>query len=475
MDDLESQLNAGRSVYVEAPAGYGKTHLILSAIARNPNSRQLVLTHTVAGVAALRSRLKDFGLKDSNVHIGTIAGWVQRYVKAFPSLAGVDLIALSQLDGNDYWSGIVAGFSNLLEQDNVIDIINANFDGVYIDEYQDCSKDQHSLAVKLAGILPVRVMGDPLQGIFDFTNNMVPWTDVQSSFSHLATLDTPHRWNNAGNVDYGRWVARVRMDLEAGNVIDLSNVPESVKVVTLTDDVILNRQSVLHWAGAKLPKGRHRLIIGDRLNAASKALVKSLSRPRYTLLESLDSKDVSELKEYAVLMDAQKNDSDLKIGEILCKYFTGLSALKATALKLKTDSSYKPRKQMVLDLAALRTEFNASTALRVVKEVEQSPTTSCHRRQLATILEMALTSLVLGECQEFSTAVSLAVESIRQRGRHIPRYSVGSTLLVKGLQVEEVMLLNAHELERKDLYVAVTRPTLGLIIFTTTMQLNPRS
>jgi hypothetical protein len=39
-----------------------------------------------------------------------------------------------------------------------------------VDEYQDCSLDQHELICLLSEILPCRILGDPLQGIFSFTN-----------------------------------------------------------------------------------------------------------------------------------------------------------------------------------------------------------------------------------------------------------------------------------------------------------------
>jgi chromosomal replication initiation ATPase DnaA len=51
------------SGYVVAPAGFGKTHLIAAAL-HYAEKRQLVLTHTYAGVNALRRKLRQERVTD---------------------------------------------------------------------------------------------------------------------------------------------------------------------------------------------------------------------------------------------------------------------------------------------------------------------------------------------------------------------------------------------------------------------------
>ena len=65
------------SGYVVAPAGYGKTHLIAESTARSAG-RQLVLTHTYAGVNALRRKMRILGVSDKFYRIDTIASWALR-------------------------------------------------------------------------------------------------------------------------------------------------------------------------------------------------------------------------------------------------------------------------------------------------------------------------------------------------------------------------------------------------------------
>ena len=60
--------------FVIAPAGCGKTQLIAEAVHLDADRQSLVLTHTHAGVDALRMRLKVLGAKASTYEVNTIAG-----------------------------------------------------------------------------------------------------------------------------------------------------------------------------------------------------------------------------------------------------------------------------------------------------------------------------------------------------------------------------------------------------------------
>ena len=111
-----------------------------------------------------------------------------------------------------------------LDHEFIRRIVRASYDGVYVDEYQDCSVAQHGIVVKLARDLPSRVLGDPLQGIFDFGGqNPVNWPrDVEANFVCLGVLDVPHRWIQVGADGLGAWLDNIRQCLEQGQPINLS-------------------------------------------------------------------------------------------------------------------------------------------------------------------------------------------------------------------------------------------------------------
>ena len=48
----------------------------------------LILTHTNAGVAALRARLQDMGVPRRAFRITTIDGWAMRLIGTFPERSG---------------------------------------------------------------------------------------------------------------------------------------------------------------------------------------------------------------------------------------------------------------------------------------------------------------------------------------------------------------------------------------------------
>src|SRR5919106_6423860 len=80
-----------RRGYVVAAAGCGKTEAIAKAIEHcGDSSRQLVLTHTHAGVKALRDRLLRFRVPEDRFRVDTIAGWCLRYAASFPQVSGLD-------------------------------------------------------------------------------------------------------------------------------------------------------------------------------------------------------------------------------------------------------------------------------------------------------------------------------------------------------------------------------------------------
>ena len=88
MPELSDVLAAHRgSGYVVAQAGFGKTHLIAEAVSRS-TERQLVLTHTYAGVNALRRKMRELGVRDGAFRVDTIASWALRLSLSYPTTSG---------------------------------------------------------------------------------------------------------------------------------------------------------------------------------------------------------------------------------------------------------------------------------------------------------------------------------------------------------------------------------------------------
>jgi DNA helicase-2/ATP-dependent DNA helicase PcrA len=64
-------------------------------------------------------------------------------------------------------------------------------------------------------------------------------------------------------------------------------------------------------------------------------------------------------------------------------------------------------------------------------------------------------------------------EENRLIGRPLPRRAVGSTLLLKGLEADLAVVLNADGLNGRNLYVAITRGSRALTICSRSPILRP--
>jgi hypothetical protein len=106
------------------------------------------------------------------------------------------------------WGSIYDGAARLVQSGAVNSVIDASYGGLFVDEYQDCTRRQHAVVRLLADHIPCCIFGDPLEGIFDFRDQQpVDWNrDVLPAFPSQGELRTPRRWKNAGNGELADWL-----------------------------------------------------------------------------------------------------------------------------------------------------------------------------------------------------------------------------------------------------------------------------
>lgn len=201
--------------YIEAPAGYGKTEELVKHVVNSGGERKiLLLTHTRAGVAAIRKRLDKYYVVKSKYEITTIDSFCMFWCKAYPKTSGFPYCMPYQY-GNiqHYYVDIHNATASLLEKEWMRHILRYAYSQVIVDEYQDCTLSQDKLLFgTLSKILPMTILGDPLQGIFYFQGKSEPPCDlysVEKNCDSLQRLTIPWRWKES-NPLLGNWISELR-------------------------------------------------------------------------------------------------------------------------------------------------------------------------------------------------------------------------------------------------------------------------
>ena len=458
---------------VTAPAGCGKTQLIAEALTRHGGGKPiLVLTHTNAGVVALRGRLDRAGVPARAYRLSTIDGWAMRLISTFParSAHNADLLQLAH-PRTDYPNIRVAA-AKLLKTGHVNDILAASYARLIVDEYQDCSIRQHAVVAYAAQILPTCVLGDPMQAIFGFgSDDLAKWDeDVCTYFPLAGELDTPWRWINAGAEPLGRWLLDVRAKLLRGEPIDLRIAPAAVTWVDL--DGTEDHPRRLRAARVRPPGGQGGvLIIGDSTNPDGQRRFASQT-PGAVTVEAVDLRD---LVAFAKALDLDAPDALeclAKFAQLVMRN-VGAANLVRRVQSLMRGTARNPPTQVEETALSFARSPSYGSAVDVLVEIGKEGGVSTHR---PAVLRACIRALQLCEGTDglsFQDAAVRMREQNRLVGRALPRRAVGSTLLLKGLEAAVVVILNADALDARNLYVALTRGSNALTVCASSPILSP--
>jgi DNA helicase-2/ATP-dependent DNA helicase PcrA len=356
----------------------------------------------------------------------------------------------------------------------------ASFDSVYVDEYQDCSPLQHNIFLMLADVLPTRILGDPLQGIFDFgSSKIVDWqTHVVPHFDELPRLCEPHRWAKA-NPALGDWLLVVRERLEAGRSVDLRQAPAgSVEFVQLPIDPRthpnVQRENCM---SARCPNGETLLAIH-----LWEQQCHQLARQSGGKFKSPETIECATLFETAKTFDNAPNSPALARAafEFACICLTTVKVdLEKTAERIfdgrGLQQSRQYRHQEQLDaLAAIVQSGSLSSVKTALGALARTPGAIKARHELFHEMLSAFREHNTGGHNSLEEAAICVREKTRRTGRAPGHYVISRTLLVKGLEFDHVLILNGNALDRNNLYVALTRGSRSLKVLGTSPILDPQ-
>jgi len=459
---------------VTAPAGCGKTQLIADTLATHAGSKPiLVLTHTNAGVAALRVRMARAAVPSSAYRISTIDGFAMRLAGRFPLRSGLPAHALELANPSQDYPAIRDAAANLLQGGHINASLRATYARLLVDEYQDCNAAQHRLVAWAAEVLPTCVLGDPMQAIFGFGGNrLVNWQDdVETQFPPVGMLQTPWRWRLAGTEDLGQWLLNARMLLQAGQSVDLQEAPAAVQWVQL-DAATAEEQRRL----AARTRGRNAqdrvLIIGDAMNVRGRYQLTSQT-PGATVVERVD---LVEFIQFARAFDPASANPLGQVVEFAASLMTGVGAA-ALLQRVHVLQHGRPRNPPTsVETAALAFARGPSVAeaSRLLEAFARQPGTHVYRPEVLRCCQAAMQAAARGTATLHAAALQ-ARERQRHMCRPVARRAVGSTLLLKGLEAEVAVVLEPQAMTARHLYVALTRGARQLVVCSATSALVPRA
>ncbi len=461
---------------VVAPAGCGKTQLITDALAGLGAALPvLVLTHTNAGVAALRARLVKAGVPAKAYRVLTMDGWAMRLASTFPLRSGIALSSLELRDTERDYPAIREAAVRLLEAGHLADLFRTTYDRIIVDEYQDCNSSQHALVRHASAAVPTVVLGDPLQAIFGFGGNDLPdWTtEVCADFPVSATMNIPWRWVNAETPALGEWLLSIRAPLSAGQSIDLATVPEAVEWVQLTGQPNRDRVLQLNAARTRLPDASARaLILADSRKPAQQRQVASQTFGASTV----ESVELGDLILFAEALDAATNGTGMceRVVEFASAVMTNVGGSKFVS-RLETLRTGRPRKgPNEAETAALRLcqDPSANRASDLLTELIRMRDVRVYRPTLLRAAVAMLRAKQQYPTRGFAATARIIREDVRVGRRRVARRAVGSTLLLKGLEADIAIVLNAATMDAKNLYVAMTRGAKRLVVCSASSQVG---
>lgn len=473
------ELADAKKAYLIAPAGYGKTYTISEAVAHYTADQQLILTHTNAGIAVLKSQLRKKGASSKQYHLETIDGLARKYVLSYPNLSEWE--EPDQEYEND-WKQIHEAFVKLLKNCHIQRVIISSYAGVLVDEYQDCTLSQHNIVLALSGLLPTRILGDPLQGIFNFDkvgNPLVDWKeDIAPLFAALPELQIPWRWRLKGtNERLGEWLAEVRKCLIDGNQVDLTSSPLTYIQID--------------------PKNYN-----DHIEKCSKE-ARKLRDGTVLVIHHRHHNDSA----------GGNQNSDVALAKRIMSGFVAIDSLYSglllnTCLKLDEGNN--------LDVALACLEFlakciakppfgNVITKLRSGGRIDRLTTPAHLLPEIRQILDHRDYEAILDLCEKTKKTKGVRIVrldlwldfirsienylaasdrtlvecawAVRSRtsvmGRRVARRVVSRTHLVKGLEFDHVIIFDASQLKKNDLYVALTRASKSLTVLSPISALQP--
>ena len=471
--DISAFLSADKSMIV-APAGYGKTHTIADCISHyTGNKKILVLTHTHAGVAALREKFDQQNLSASLYHLETICSFALNLTKVYH--LNKDEIPS---DPSSLFQFAIEHGVNILKAKPIRTYLSIKYDHLIVDEYQDCTISQHQMILTLANIMKTHILGDPLQGIFGFKGeSIVDFSDTSFVFfrENCQALETPWRWNNVGKASLGQELSSIRSKLLSSTAINLNGY-QDIKVIIAPESDYARKGTTYKREIYNVLRGNSVLLIHP-ISEAIEARIKFIQQfPMLRMVESIDDKSFysncasfDSLSGYQLVTNIVNLMRKIGTKSKIDIWFKESGYLKNK--KTTKEQQIKGHLETIINTLLSRKSY--SNILLLIEAIERLPDVKIYRKDFLQDIYKSLK-----DAERLGISATESIERnrnlLRQKGRKIQGKCIGTTLLTKGLEFDTVVVLNAHRFtDKRHLYVALTRCSKQLIVISNSNILNP--
>ncbi|UUM12874.1 UvrD-helicase domain-containing protein [Clostridiaceae bacterium HFYG-1003] len=458
-----NQILSKHNAAIIAPAGHGKTEMIVDLVEASPG-KQLLLTHTNAGIHALKKRLFKRGISKDKYTIYTIASYCMKLCSAYP--VNADITTVDITDPN-FYSFQYKGVCNILNHSWIQRVLKASYHSVIVDEYQDCIQEQHAILLRLNNFLPVYVLGDPLQAIFDWVGPLVSWQSME--FNIIEPETYPWRWEKC-NPELGQYLVRLR---------------ESLSPTLQGDKVKISTQSYGKSVSRIHPINRTLSYLRKELKEYNSVLYitkwpkqqQTICKLTGGLFQYDESQEMKELFSTANLLDSgNRFEVSCTIFDFLKKCAFHVNELETYRKHLLSGDTNFNRITKHITFGELITKVCEEPSIQSVIDVlnwfKLTSAFKIYRKELFGEMLRALKYAQTNNMQIYDSAQKIRTVPGLQKAYTEFKLISSRTVLAKGLEFECVVIdlsesqKKYEQLSATDYYVAMTRATKKIYLVT---------
>lgn len=449
IQNITSQYNA----CITAPAGHGKTEMIADIVSVC-TKRILVLTHTNAGVDAIRNRLIKKKVDPKNYRVKTIAGFCIEWCNSYPSTANFDTSISPITESEKYYKQLYPG-TRMLFQNNkwAGEVLRASYSAIIADEYQDCIIMQHEIFLALNQYLPLWILGDPLQGIFGFKDPLVDWKTIP--FKQIEIETSPWRWNNS-NPPLGQFLSEIREQLLSvldGTFPVKVSITEDSRYLVQISPEHFNCYSIL----SELKQYTSVLYITDFENNQI-----NFCKEMGGIFQEDEKQDCTTLYEHSKKLDELRGvQKELEVFNFIssCASHVG-DVFRSYLIHLKngnTDFSRIRRNHDVSEMITSIDSHDIKDILPLFEWCKNNSELKFYRKELFDEMIRSIKYAATNDMSIMDASKHIRSDSKLQKRYSSFKYLASRTVLSKGLEFDCV-IIDAQKIKRaKDFYVAMTR------------------